>query len=243
MVAQPRPQDDVVVPRPEKFNFAVDIVDYWATQPGNLMAMYWVSQDESTSKTLTFDHFSRQSNRVSVLLEHLGVKEGETMIMVLPRVPAWQEHSNLQIFDARLLIRYNRWEIALATIRSGIILSPATTLSTEKDIQYRTIKSKATVFVGDIVSVKKFLAIREKCPFIRTIIQVGDVSCEDVVPFYPSLESIEGGAKVNPVRRHWNYPALTYFTSGTSGEPKMVRHNQISYPLGKARNLPNRCPC
>ncbi|KAF2844674.1 acetyl-CoA synthetase-like protein [Plenodomus tracheiphilus IPT5] len=202
----------IPINKPEYFNFAVDVVDFWAAQPGNLQAMHWVSQDESCTRTMNFEYFARQSHRIAVLLERLGVKEDETMIMVLPRVPAW-------------------WEIALAGLRSGIVLSPATTLSTEKDIQYRCNKSKASVFVGDTVSVAKFLAVRENCPTVRTIVQVGDVAPKGVTSLYSALEHVEAKAQFKSAKRHWSRPALIYFTSGTSGPPKMVRHNQVSFPL------------
>ncbi|KIM93814.1 hypothetical protein OIDMADRAFT_61086 [Oidiodendron maius Zn] len=203
---------DAVIQRPNKFNFAVDVVDYWAAQPGDLQAMYWVSKEESQTRSMTFQYFSRQSHRISVLLRQLGVKEGETTVMVVPRVPAW-------------------WEIAVACIRSGIILAPATVLLTDKDIQYRCAKSKASMFIGDGASIAKFLAVRDQCPLVRTILQVGDAPHKSVIPFYAALENIEADATVKDVRRKWNSPALLYFTSGTSGPPKMVRHNQISYPL------------
>lgn len=80
---------DAVLQRPDQFNFAVDVVDYWAARPDDLEAMYWVSKDESQKRSLTFKYFSRQSHRVSVLLQRLGVKEGEKMVMIVPRVPAW----------------------------------------------------------------------------------------------------------------------------------------------------------
>lgn len=79
----------IISQEPEYFNFAVDVIDRWAAQSGNLRAMHWVSQDESDTRILTFAHFSRQSHRIAVLLEQLGVRKGETMIMILPRVPAW----------------------------------------------------------------------------------------------------------------------------------------------------------
>ncbi|KAH7128584.1 hypothetical protein B0J11DRAFT_525312 [Dendryphion nanum] len=202
-------------PRPDKFNFAIDVMDDWAAQPGNLKAMHWVSQDESSTRVLSFDYFSRQSHRISVLFERLGIKRGDTIVMILPRVPAW-------------------WEIALAAIRSGVILAPATTLLTDKDIGYRCITSKAAVFVGDAVSVEKFLSVKKDCPSVRTIIQVGDTPQEDAVPFDSALETVENNAEFSSIRQDSKSPALLYFTSGTSGPPKMVRHNQISYPLALA---------
>lgn len=131
------------------------------------------------------------------------------------------------------LTRPQRWEIALGAIRSGIIIAPATTLLTENDIQYRCAKSKASVFVGDGASVAKFLQVRDECPSVRTILQVGDVLQPGANSFYASVELVEADASVEDVRRDWNSPALLYFTSGTSGPPKMVCHNQVSYPLGR----------
>ncbi|KFY42753.1 hypothetical protein V494_02271 [Pseudogymnoascus sp. VKM F-4513 (FW-928)] len=203
---------DAVLQRPDTFNFAVDVVDYWAAQPGDLEAMYWVSKDESQKRSLTFKYFSRQSHRVSVLLQRLGVKQGETMVMIVPRVPAW-------------------WEIAVGAIRSGVIISPATVLLTAKDIQYRCVKSKAKVFVGDGAIVAKFLEVRDQCPSVHTVLQVGDVPHPGATSFYASLELVGEDASVADVKRDWKFPALLYFTSGTSGPPKMVRHNQVSYPL------------
>ncbi|PVH81834.1 acetyl-CoA synthetase-like protein [Cadophora sp. DSE1049] len=201
-----------VLDRPERFNFAIDVVDYWARQPGKMEAMRWLSTDETTSRVMTFEYFSRQSHRISTLLDRLGVKRGDTMIMVAPRVPAW-------------------WEIAVSAIRSGITLAPATTLVTSKDIEYRCTLSRASVFVGDRTSVGKFLGVHNRCPLVKTVIQVEGIPWEGAVSLYASLESVEENATVMPVRQFWHVPALIYFTSGTSGPPKMVQHNQISFPL------------
>lgn len=77
------------VERPDIFNFALDVVDYWASQDEHLKAMHWVSQDHSTIEILTFGHFSRRSQQIAMLFERLGINEGETLIMMLPRLPAW----------------------------------------------------------------------------------------------------------------------------------------------------------
>lgn len=80
---------DAKLERPETFNFAIDVVDYWAKHPGRMEAMRWVSTNETASRVLTFEYFSRQSHRISTLLDQLGVKRGDTLIMVAPRIPAW----------------------------------------------------------------------------------------------------------------------------------------------------------
>ena len=78
------------VKRPSAFNFATDIVDYWAANPPPGVAMHWISQDRKTERKLSFEHFSRQSHRFAVLFrEKLGVKPGEKMLVIMPRVPEW----------------------------------------------------------------------------------------------------------------------------------------------------------
>ncbi|KAE8389597.1 hypothetical protein BDV23DRAFT_157060 [Aspergillus alliaceus] len=198
--------------RPDYFNFATDVVDTWAAKSPSLQAMLWVSHDKVTQKTLTYQHFSRQSHRIALLLGQLGVCPGDVMMIVLPRVPAW-------------------WEVATAGLRSGIIIAPATTLLTARDIEYRCQKSNATVFVGDTTSVRKVLQVRHSCPSLRVIIQAEGEPEAGVTGLYMALKRIETTARYCSIRQPWNSPAILYFTSGTSGLPKMVRHNQVSYPL------------
>lgn len=82
--------------RPSSFNFATDVVDYWAVNPPAGPAMHWISQDRETERKLSFEHFSRQSHRIAVLLrERLGVSQGEKMLMIMPRVPEWYVHSSI----------------------------------------------------------------------------------------------------------------------------------------------------
>ncbi|CAI9628790.1 unnamed protein product [Alternaria burnsii] len=199
---------------PHRFNFAVDVIDKWADQRSDLQAMHWVSQDESNTRHMTFKYFSKQSHRIALLLDRLGFGKGDTMTMVLPRVPAW-------------------WEVALAAIRSGIILSPGPNLLTEKEIQYRCNKTKSRLFVGDETSVSKFLTVRQYCPTVEHIIRVGDgTRNHDVSSLYAALENIEIDARFDSLYQEWSSPAMIYFTSGTSGHPKMVRHNQVMLSLG-----------
>jgi medium-chain acyl-CoA synthetase len=80
---------DARLQRPDRFNFAIDVVDYWAAQSGDLQAMLWVSKDESQTRSMTFEFFSHQSHRIAALLQRMGIREGEIMVMILPRVPSW----------------------------------------------------------------------------------------------------------------------------------------------------------
>lgn len=201
--------------RPTSFNFATDVVDYWAEHsPPAKLAMHWISGDLKNEQQLTFKHFSQRSNRIAVLLqEKLGVKKGEKLLIVSPRLPVW-------------------WEIATGCIRCGIVVCPATTLLVDKDIEYRANRSGATVFVGDETSVQKLLKVKKNLPKIKHVLQVGDAPVPDGVQSLPKLlQSVPEDAKYPGPKPSIKDISMIYFTSGTTGQPKMVQHNHISYPL------------
>jgi acyl-coenzyme A synthetase/AMP-(fatty) acid ligase len=81
--------EEDILQKPSHFNFARDVVDYWATKSPDLHAMYWVSQDLSEERILTYKHFENESHRVASLLRSLNVKAGQIILMILPRIPAW----------------------------------------------------------------------------------------------------------------------------------------------------------
>jgi medium-chain acyl-CoA synthetase len=75
--------------KPEFFNFGRDVIDYWASQSPVPQAMYHLNQDQSKKRILDYTHFARESRRISVFLERLGVKRGEVVLLILPRVVEW----------------------------------------------------------------------------------------------------------------------------------------------------------
>lgn len=175
--------------------------------------MHWISQDRKHERKLGFDHFSRQSHRLAVLFtEKLGVKKGEKMLIIMPRLPEW-------------------WEIATAGVRAGIVICPATTLLVDKDIEYRVNASGASVFLGDKVAVQKLLKVKSKCPSIKHIFQLDGQAPQGVVLLSEALKAIPADARYTGPQPAIKDPSVLYFTSGTTGPPKMVVHNQISYPL------------
>ncbi len=170
-------QDEIK--RPTEFNFATDVVDYWAQHsPPAKLAMHWVSGNLQNERQLDFAHFSKQSNRIAVLLrDKLGLQAGKRLLIIMPRVPEW-------------------WEIATACIRCGIVVCPATTLLVDKDIEYRANRSGAAVFIGDEASVQKLLRVKKNCPKIKTVLQIGSSSPpEGVSSFTNLLQSVPDSAK------------------------------------------------
>ncbi|KIV97993.1 hypothetical protein PV10_01688 [Exophiala mesophila] len=210
---------------PSSFNFATSIVDHWARKSPDSVALYWTNQDLTQSLKLTYSHFSRQSQRIAHLLTTtLGLQQGETCILISSRVPAW-------------------WEIATACLRSGIIMCPATTLLVDRDIESRIQVSKAAAFIGDEAAVAKCQKIRANCPGLRVVMQIegtvpsNNTNTNKVIDFHTLLSSIPPSTTFTTPPSLLNSPtspALTFFTSGTTGPPKLVLHTQTSYPLAHA---------
>ena len=125
-----------------------------------------------------------------------------------------------------------RWEFATAALRSGVIICPCTTLLVDKDIEYRVQVSGAAAFVGDQTSVRKVLKVKSKCPTLKTVLQIGGTAPKETIDFRSALKRVANDTVFEPLDLKPKDPSLIFFTSGTTGPPKMVLHNQISYPLG-----------
>ena len=202
--------------KPDQFNFAEDVVDYWASKDAIPQAMHWISQDTKTEVQLSYSYFSRRSHRAAAMLKRLGAKKGDRMIIMLARVPAW-------------------WEIVCGAIRAGIVFCPCTTLLVDKDIEYRFRVSGANIFVGDASNVPKFLRIKDMVPSCKTVLQVGGPTSPQCSDYDTCMKDISQDEVFPSIRTKAQDSCMIYFTSGTTGLPKMVLHNQISYPLGKLR--------
>jgi len=193
---------------PERFNWAFDTFDAWARDPDKL-ALLWVSAD-GQPRGFTFAELAERSRRFANVLAGLGVGPGERVLVVLPRVPAW-------------------WEILLGCLRGLAISVPGTTLLTPKDIRYRLAVSEASVVVTDEDDAWKVDQVLSECPSVRHRIVVGRAGGGWLE--YEALMARASDGLAHP-RNASADPMMIYFTSGTTGPPKMVLHTHASYPIG-----------
>ena len=198
---------EFVAEQPEYFNFAKDVIDQWAADPEKL-AIRWLD-DRGSDLNYTFAELSDNSRRVCNILSAAGVKRGDTILLVLGRQLAW-------------------WEVLTAGIRMGVVVSPGTTQLSAKDIAYRINASEATAIVTDADTAAKVDAVMGECPSLTTRILSGE-ECDGWIHYERALG--EASADFGPVDTASDEEALCYFTSGTTGYPKMVLHSH-GYGLG-----------
>jgi acyl-coenzyme A synthetase/AMP-(fatty) acid ligase len=193
---------------PARFNWAFDTFDAWARDPAKL-ALLWVSPD-GQPRRFTYAEIAERSRRFANVLAGLGVAPGERVFIMLPRVWQW-------------------WEMVLGCIRARAISMPGTTLLTTKDIQYRLSISDASVVITDEENAAKIDHVLAECPTVRHKIVVGRGSSGWLE--YEALMQKASTSLAHPGNASGD-PMMIYFTSGTTGFPKMVLHTHASYPIG-----------
>lgn len=186
----------------DSFNFANDVIDEWARKRPDSLAMLWVNE-ENFEKRISFKQMSDASCRVANMLNSLNVKRGDTVIIMLARPVAW-------------------WEIMTACIRMGVVASPGTTQLSAKDIQYRTNITNATCIITDTSCVDKVNQVRSRCESVVACVLVGG-SADNWVD-YDEFSAAQS-SDFSRVETSVDEDSLCYFTSGTTGNPKMCIHN------------------
>ncbi len=199
---------------PERFNFAYDIVDAWAAQDDKKVALVWCD-DHGGERTFTFKDISELSNKAANFYKSLGIKKGDVVLNILRR-------------------RYEYWISAMALCKIGAVCIPGSLQLTTKDITYRvnSAKVKAMVCVNDPFVISQTEAAAADCPTLNhKIIVAGERDGwlsfnEGIASQSPVFERPSGAEATQN-----SDIMLVYFTSGTTGMPKMVRHN-FTHPLG-----------
>jgi acetyl-CoA synthetase/medium-chain acyl-CoA synthetase len=193
---------------PERFNFAVDVVDRWAEDP-NRVGMVWAGT-EGRSRTLTFRDFAWGSSRAANVFRKHGIGKGDRVLVVASRIPEW-------------------WEALLGLMKVGAVAAPGTTQLTGRDMKYRLDLCKAKAAIVDVENAAKLLTVRDECPDLQTVFVIGG-GAPGCVRYETEVASASRHGE--PERTRADDDMLLYFTSGTTGYPKMVLHSHASYGIG-----------
>ncbi len=193
---------------PEYYNFAGEVVDKWAKDPDK-EAILWVD-DNGNEIRKTFAQISRASRKLCNVLAANGVRQGNVVLLILPRNIEW-------------------WEIFTACIRMGAIVAPGTTQLTAKDLKYRANTSEAVCIITNHDIAAKFETVAETCPTVKTRIIISEPRHDWL--FYDEQVK-EANDQFETAKTKSEDNCLLYFTSGTVGMPKMALHTHASYPIG-----------
>ena len=194
------------------FNFAYDVVDEWARIEPDRKALLWTNEAGDV-KQFTFADIKRESDKTAAYFQQLGIGRGDMVMLIMKR-------------------RYQFWFAITALHKLGAVAIPATHLLTDEDIVYRcqSASIRAIVAVGDDVVLDHIIKAAPDSPSVKNYISIGPKVPEGWCDFNAGIESAPPFVRPEVVNEPGDI-SLMYFTSGTSGEPKMVAHD-FRYPLG-----------
>ncbi|XP_016078149.1 PREDICTED: acyl-coenzyme A synthetase ACSM4, mitochondrial-like [Miniopterus natalensis] len=203
-------------PLPENFNFAGDVLDQWAQKektgerPAN-PALWWVNGKGGEVKWSFGELGTLTRKAANVLTEPCGLKKGDRVAVILPQIPEW-------------------WLVNVACMRTGLVFMPGTLQLTAKDILYRLRASKARCLVTSEEAAPAVESIVSECPDLKTKLLVSPHSRPGWLSFQALFQS--ASAEHSRVETGSREPASIYFTSGTTGSPKMAMHSHSSFGIG-----------
>jgi acetyl-CoA synthetase len=202
----------------ENCNFAYDVMDALAEERPDKLALLWTSERGEEVKT-TFKEFKEQTDRTAAYLMSLGIGRGDKVMLILKRHYQW-------------------WLSMMALCKIGAIAIPATHMLTKQDIIYRNESAsvKAIICANDEYVTTQIQSAMSESPSVKLLVAVNSMSEYDkTIPegFHDwHKEWINAPEFERPENVNTNEDTmLMYFTSGTSGEPKMVAHDYL-YALG-----------
>ena len=203
---------------PETFNFAYDFMDEWAKVVPDKLALLWTSERGEELRA-TYAEFKEQTDQAAAYFLSLGIGRGDKVMLILKRHYQW-------------------WISMMALCKIGAVAIPATHMLTASDIVYRNQRAsvKAIICVNDEYVTTQVREAMSESSTVEVLVAVNSLAQKD----YPVAEGFhdwfaeweKAPAFVRPEEVNVNEDTmLMYFTSGTSGEPKMVAHDHL-YALG-----------
>lgn len=217
LMASPRDYDRAVAEYrfdcPEQFNFAFDVIDEIA-QNRDKTAVVAVSGDGAQVAEYSYGDLSRRSARFANMLSGLGLEKGDYAVVVAGRVIGW--------YDA-----------IFGCMKRGVISLPGTTQLTAKDIAYRVNATRARAVIVTPDHCGKVDQIRAECPSLEVFIVLGPEQAGWSSAEVLAAAAADTVAAENHPRTRRDEVMMGYFTSGTTGMPKMVPRD-YSYALAHA---------
>ena len=205
---------------PEHFNFAYDVMDAWAEEAPDKLALLWTN-DQGVERRTTFGQLKAESDQAAAYLQSLGIGKGDPVMLVLKR-------------------RYEWWIAMLALHKLAAVVIPATHMLTKHDIIYRNTRAsvKAIICVDDPSVMGQIQEAMPESSTVEVLVKVrpSDMSpydCDASTPWHDWHAEVPFAAPFQrPSEKNDNEDTMImYFTSGTSGEPKMVAHDFL-YAMG-----------
>ena len=197
---------------PDNFNFAYDIVDEWAAKEPDKSALCWTN-DKGEHIDFSFADIKKYSDQTASYFQSLGIGHGDKVMLIFKR-------------------RYEFWFAIIALHKIGAVAIPATHLLTKKDIIYRCEAAdiKMIMTVGEDIVMNHVNDALPECSSVKKLVSIGPTVAEGWEDFQQGIRNAAPFVRPEKVNDNGDM-MLLYFTSGTTGNPKMVAHNYV-YPLG-----------
>ena len=197
---------------PENFNFAYDVVDAWAEEQPDKLALLWTN-DQGMERRFTFGEMKELTDKAAAYFLSIGIRKGDMVMIILKR-------------------HYEFWLTMMGLSKIGAIAIPATHMLTTHDIVYRNNRAgvKAIICVGETYVLHQVAESKKDSPTLETLVSIGPIVPEGFHDWHKEWD--EAPKFMRPEHVNTNDDTLLiYFSSGTSGEPKMAAHDHL-YALG-----------